>query len=107
MKRQNKEFKKAYWDATQNWEVPQPKLGLTPINKRNFKIWRLILHVAAEECYCVWTDCGRVGVEQHRVEREEGDFEQCFPCDKELLRDNSENTDNFAQAAMFLSLIHI
>jgi len=46
----------------------QPKLGLTPINKRNFTIWRLVLHVAAEECYCMWTDCGRVGVEQHRVE---------------------------------------
>ena len=25
------------------------KLGLTPINKRNFKIWRLVLHDAAEE----------------------------------------------------------
>ena len=48
--------------------VPQPKLGLTPINKRNFKIWRLVLHVAAEECYCVWSDCGQVGVEQHCVE---------------------------------------
>jgi len=63
-----KEFKKACWDATQNWEGPQPKLGLTPINKRKFKIWRLVLHVAAEECYCVWTDCGRVGVKQHCVE---------------------------------------
>ena len=49
----------------------------------NFKIWRLVLHVAAEECYCMWTDRGRVGVEQerHRVEREEGDFERHFPCD--------------------------
>ena len=67
-------------DATRNWEVPKPKLGLTPINKRNFKIWRLVFHVAAEECYCVWTDCGWVGVEQerHRVEREEGDFERRF-----------------------------
>ena len=68
MKRRNKEFEKAYWDATQNREGPQPKLGLTPINKRNFKIWRLVLHVAAEECYCVWTDCSRVDVEQHCVE---------------------------------------
>ena len=61
----------------------QSKLGLTPINKRNFKIWRLVLHVAAEQCYCVWTDCGRVSIEQewYRVEREEGDFEQCFSCD--------------------------
>jgi len=84
----------------------QSKSGLTPIKKRNFKIWRLALHVAAEKCHWVWTDCGRVGDEQdrHRVEREEGDFERRFPwrlTDKELLRDNSDNTDDFVQAAMF------
>ena len=43
-------------------------MGLTPINKRNFKIWRLVHRVAAEEYYCVWTDCSRDGVEQHCVE---------------------------------------
>jgi len=43
--------------------------------------------------------------ERHRVKREEGDFEQCFPCDKELLRDNSDNTDNFAEAAIFNATI--
>ena len=68
MKRWNKEFEKACRDATQKFGGAQPKLGLTPIKKRNFKIWQLVLHVAAEECYCVWTDCGRVGVEQHCVE---------------------------------------
>ena len=41
----------------------------------------LVLHIAAEKCHWLWTDCGRDGVEQerYRVEREEGDFKQCFP----------------------------
>jgi len=42
--------------------------------------------------------------ERHRVEREEGNFERRFPLrlsDKELLHDNLDNTNNFAQAAMF------
>jgi len=59
----------------------------------------------------VWTDCGRVGVEQHCVESlnknntalkgKKGTLNSAFRDDKELLRDNSDNTDNFAQAAMF------
>jgi len=36
-------------DATQNWEVPKPKMGLTSINKKIMKIWWLVLHDAAEE----------------------------------------------------------
>jgi len=59
----------------------------------------------------VWTDCGRVGVEQNCVEAlnkndtalkgKKGTLNSAFRDDKELLRDNSDNTDNFAQAAMF------
>jgi len=44
----------------------QLKLGLTPINKRDFKIWRLVLHVAAEKCPWLWIDFDRNGVEQER-----------------------------------------
>jgi len=80
MKRKEQRVRKGMLGCHPKLGGAQPKLGLTPINKRNFKIWRLVLHVAAEECHCVWTACGRVGIEQerHRVEREEGDFEWRF-----------------------------
>jgi len=72
-KRLNKEFEKTCFRMPlENWGVPQPKLGLTPIKKRNVKIWRLVLHVAAEECHCVWTDFKRDGAEQERYHVEKG-----------------------------------
>jgi len=54
-------------DATRNWGGTQPKLGLTPINKRNFKIWRSILHAAAEKCQWLWSDFERDDVERNHT----------------------------------------
>jgi len=66
-------------NAIQNWEAPKPTLGLTPINKRNFKIWRLVLHDAAEELSLI-VDRLRTRTTPHD-EREEGDFERSFQRD--------------------------
>jgi len=43
------------------------KIGTRPHKQKYFKIWRLVLHVAAEKCYCVWTDCEGESVEQERI----------------------------------------
>ena len=56
---------------------PKPRLGLTPINKRNFKIWRLVLHDAAEELSLIVYRL-RTRTTPHN-EREIVDFERHFP----------------------------
>jgi len=43
------------------------KIGTHPHKRKEISKYGGWFHVAAEECYCVWTDCGRVGVEQHCV----------------------------------------
>jgi len=55
----------------------QTKLGLTPINKRNVKIWWLVSHTAAEELSLIADKTFEQ--ERHHVERDEGDFERRFP----------------------------
>jgi len=69
----------------------QPKLGLTPINKRNFIIWRLVLHAAAEELSLV---TGRHSTKNDvALKGKKGTLNTVSRCQRIAtpLRDNSDN----------------